>query len=59
MSKGGGPQPHIHPSAELFTFFGTNFDDPHDLGGEVDLVGPDALGDAAQELRPLLPNDTG
>lgn len=31
-----GPQPHIHPFDELFTFFGTNFDDPHDLGGEVE-----------------------
>lgn len=33
---GVGPQPHIHPFDELFTFFGTNFDDPHDLGGEVE-----------------------
>jgi mannose-6-phosphate isomerase-like protein (cupin superfamily) len=33
---GGGPQPHIHPFDEVFTFFGTNFDDPHDLGGEVE-----------------------
>ncbi|UCG82443.1 MAG: hypothetical protein JSW38_09620 [Dehalococcoidia bacterium] len=33
---GGGPQPHTHPFDELFTFFGTNFDDPHDLGGEVE-----------------------
>jgi quercetin dioxygenase-like cupin family protein len=36
MSKGGGPQPHIHPFDELFTFFGTNPDDPHDLGGELE-----------------------
>ncbi len=33
---GGGPQPHIHSFDELFTFFGTNFDDPHDLGGELE-----------------------
>ena len=33
---GGGPQPHIHPFDEVFTFFGTDFDDPHDLGGEVE-----------------------
>jgi len=31
-----GPQPHIHPFDELFTFFGTNFDDPTDLGGEIE-----------------------
>lgn len=31
-----GPQPHTHPFDELFTFFGTNFDDPHDLGGEIE-----------------------
>jgi len=31
-----GPQPHIHPFDELFTFFGTNFEDPHDLGGEIE-----------------------
>ena len=31
-----GPQPHIHPFDELFTFFGTNYDDPHDLGGEIE-----------------------
>ena len=33
---GAGPQPHIHSFDEVFTFFGTNFDDPHDLGGEVE-----------------------
>ena len=33
---GGGPQPHTHPFDELFTFFGTDFDDPHDLGGELE-----------------------
>jgi mannose-6-phosphate isomerase-like protein (cupin superfamily) len=37
MSKGGGPQPHTHPFDELFTFFGTNPDDIHDLCGEVEL----------------------
>lgn len=31
-----GPQPHIHPFDELFTFFGTNPDDPTDLGGELE-----------------------
>ncbi|MFP3975132.1 MAG: hypothetical protein ACLFVK_02790 [Dehalococcoidia bacterium] len=36
MSRGGGPRPHTHPFDEVFTFFGTNFDDPHDLGGEVE-----------------------
>lgn len=29
--------PHTHSFAEIITFFGTNFDDPHDLGGEVEL----------------------
>lgn len=33
-----GPQPHIHPFDELFTFFGSNFDDPSDLGGEIEFV---------------------
>jgi hypothetical protein len=37
MSNGGGPQPHTHPFEEVLTFFGTNFDDPHDLGGEIEL----------------------
>ena len=32
-----GPQPHVHPFPELITFFGTNPDDVHDLGGEVEL----------------------
>jgi mannose-6-phosphate isomerase-like protein (cupin superfamily) len=31
-----GPQPHIHPFDELFTFFGSNFDDPSDLCGEIE-----------------------
>lgn len=29
--------PHQHPFKEIITFFGTNFDDPEDLGGEVEL----------------------
>ena len=32
-----GPQPHTHPFEEVLTFFGTNYDDPHDLGGEIEL----------------------
>jgi mannose-6-phosphate isomerase-like protein (cupin superfamily) len=32
-----GPQPHSHPFPELITFFGTNPDDVHDLGGEAEL----------------------
>ncbi len=31
-----GPQPHIHPFDELFTFFGSNFDDPSDLCSEIE-----------------------
>jgi quercetin dioxygenase-like cupin family protein len=34
---GGGPQAHTHPFEEVITFFGTNREDPHDLGGEVEL----------------------
>ena len=37
MNKGGGPQAHTHPFEEIITFFGTNFNDPHDLCGEVEL----------------------
>ena len=33
----GGPEPHTHPFEEVLTFFGTNYDDPHDLGGEIEL----------------------
>jgi quercetin dioxygenase-like cupin family protein len=33
----GGPQAHTHPFEEIITFFGTNREDPHDLGGEVEL----------------------
>lgn len=32
-----GPQAHTHPFEEIITFFGTNREDPHDLGGEVEL----------------------
>ncbi len=31
-----GPKPHIHPFDELFTFFGSNFEDPSDLGAEME-----------------------
>jgi len=31
-----GIQPHTHEFPEVLTFFGTNFDDPSDLGGEVE-----------------------
>jgi mannose-6-phosphate isomerase-like protein (cupin superfamily) len=31
-----GPQPHNHPFDELFAFFGSNFDDPSDLCGEME-----------------------
>jgi hypothetical protein len=37
VPKGGGPEAHTHPFEEVITFFGTNFDDPHDLGGEIEL----------------------
>ena len=37
ISKNGGPETHTHPFEEVLTFFGTNFDDPHDLCGEVEL----------------------
>jgi len=33
----GGPPAHTHPFDEVITFFGTNFEDPHDLGGEIEL----------------------
>jgi hypothetical protein len=28
--------PHAHPFVEIFSYFGTNFDDPSDLGGEIE-----------------------
>jgi mannose-6-phosphate isomerase-like protein (cupin superfamily) len=31
-----GPRPHMHPFDEVFTFFGSNFDDPSDLGAELE-----------------------
>jgi hypothetical protein len=37
MNNGGGPSSHTHPFSEVITFFGTNWDDPTDLGGEVEL----------------------
>jgi hypothetical protein len=30
-------KPHTHPFDEIVTFFGTNWDDPHDLCGEIEL----------------------
>jgi hypothetical protein len=33
----GGPPAHTHPFDEVITFFGTNFEDPHDLCGEIEL----------------------
>jgi hypothetical protein len=32
-----GPQAHVHPFPEIINFFGTNPDDVHDLGGELEL----------------------
>lgn len=32
-----GVEPHTHPFDEMIAFFGTNPDDIHDLGGEVEL----------------------
>jgi hypothetical protein len=31
-----GIQPHSHPFIELFCYFGTNMNDPSDLGGEIE-----------------------
>ncbi|OGO30596.1 MAG: hypothetical protein A2Z29_11520 [Chloroflexi bacterium RBG_16_56_11] len=31
-----GITPHSHPFIELFCYFGTNMDDPGDLGGEIE-----------------------
>jgi len=31
-----GPQPHMHPFDEVFAFFGSDFDDPSDLGCEME-----------------------
>ena len=32
-----GVPPHTHPFDEALAYFGTNLEDPHDLGGEVEL----------------------
>jgi hypothetical protein len=34
---GQGVPPHAHPFAELLSFFGTDFDHPEELNGEVEL----------------------
>ena len=31
-----GIMPHSHPFIEIFSYFGTNFDDPSDLCGEIE-----------------------
>ena len=31
-----GIMPHAHPFIEIFSYFGTNVDDPSDLGGEIE-----------------------
>ncbi len=31
-----GIAPHSHPFVEIFSYFGTNMDDPSDLGGEIE-----------------------
>jgi hypothetical protein len=31
-----GIKPHAHPFVEIFSYMGTNFDDPSDLGGEIE-----------------------
>ncbi|MBN1629109.1 MAG: hypothetical protein JW990_05055 [Thermoleophilia bacterium] len=30
-------KPHVHDSDEIIGFFGSNSDDPHDLGGEIEI----------------------
>jgi hypothetical protein len=34
---GTGSKPHKHDYDEVIAFFGTNLDDPHDLGAEIEL----------------------
>lgn len=34
--KWPGIKPHSHPFTELFCYFGTNMNDPSDLGGEIE-----------------------
>lgn len=36
QATGPGPQAHVHDFAEVLGFFGTNPEDCHDLGGEVE-----------------------
>jgi hypothetical protein len=36
-SSSSGVPPHTHPFDEVLAYFGTNLEDPHDLGGEVEL----------------------
>jgi hypothetical protein len=36
-SEGKGPEPHKHDYDEVLAFFGTNPDDIHDLGGELEI----------------------
>ena len=31
-----GINPHSHPFIEIFSYMGTNMDDPSDLGGEIE-----------------------
>ena len=35
-SEGQGPEPHTHDFDEILAFWGTNPDDIHDLGGEIE-----------------------
>ncbi len=37
INRGGGPQPHTHEFSEIITFFGTSYDNPEELGGEIEL----------------------
>ena len=37
INRGGGPKAHAHPFSEIITFFGTNYDNPEELGAEVEL----------------------
>ena len=36
LAKMPGIQPHTHDFTEILTYFGTNLDDPNDLGGEIE-----------------------
>ena len=35
--------PHVHDNAEILGFYGTNPDDPYDLGGEIEIYIDDEL----------------